>query len=190
MSYYVTRMKAVLTTFNATANQIHKKIDRNNQDFLPDVAADANAQFQENLNNSAAEARKQIDSIHNEARTAVQKWAELDGVRINDSDMKLLGGSFQLTADDLGGLLVKHQNNGTMVNAIAKYAKEHDLTLQYIPNAEDKLQVYRSFAESARSLIDRIIDNVGLADNDVTLSKWAEPGNISQQAELVLYGIR
>ena len=187
---YVNKMKNALVSFNTTAQKIRRDMDRNNRDFLPDAASDANVKLQANLNKAADSARDQIDAIHEDARKAVQKWAEPAGAEIDTADLKLLDGSFQLSAEDLHNLLVKHQNSGTMVNAIAKYAREHDLTPSYIPNVEDKLYVYKSFAESAHSVIGRIMGNIGLNDNDVVLSKWAERGNISQRAELVLYGIK
>ena len=190
MSVYVNRMKGVLTAFNTTANQIHRDIDRNNRDFLPDVAADANAKLQAELNKAAASARDHINAIHDDAQKAVRKWAEPAGAEIDAADLKLLDGRFQLSAGDLHSLLVKHQNSGTMVNAIAKYAGDHGLTPEYIPNVEDKLYIYKSFAESAHNMIGRIVGNIGLNDNDLTLSKWAERGNISQRAELILYGIK
>ena len=60
------------------------------------------------------------------------------------------------------------------------------MILDYIPNVEDKLFAYRSFARSAHNMVGQIVQtNPGLA-----LSKWGEPGNISQRMETVLYGIK
>ena len=190
MSEYATRMKGVLTSFNATAKRIRKDIERNDRDFLPDVTHDANAKLRLELNKAAAAAREQVDVIHADARKAVKKWAEPSGAEIDAADLKLLEGGVLLSNEALYGLLVKHQHSGTMVNAIAKYAREHGLTPEYIPNVEDKLYIYKSLAERAHSVISRVVGNIGLDDNDVVLSRWAERGNISQRAELVLYGIK
>lgn len=190
MSKYVTRMKGVLTTLNTTANQIHKEIDYNNQNFLPDVAADANTNLQAKLNQAADSARDQIDAIREEAKAAVRKWAEPSGTEIDAADLALLKGEFWISIKDVHNLLVKHQGNGTMVNAIAKYAKEHDIVLAYIPNAADKLHAYDSFAKSAHDMIAEITNAIGLGDTNLPLAMWAEPGNISQRMEDALYGIK
>lgn len=188
MSYYVNRMKDVLVSFNRTALEIHRKMDYNNQHFNADYAGEENTRLQSEANRAADHARGQIDSIHNEAAAAARKWAEPNGENIDAADLNLLKGDFNLSAEDLHTLLVKHQRNSVMVNAIAKYAKEHKVSLDYVPNLEDKLYAYKSFADSAHREISDIAGNIGLHDSRVDL--WAKPGNISQRMETVLYGIK
>lgn len=190
MSQYVNRMGSVLVSLNTAAQKIHADMDRNTANLKPDVAADENARLQAELNKAASEARTQIDAIREDAAAAARKWGEPAGAEIDAGDLALLKGDFQLSQETLWNLLVKHQNNGTMVNAISKYAKEHDVILDYIPNVEDKLFAYDSFAKSANGMIGDIVHSIGLAHNDLTLAKWGEPGNISQRMELVLYGIK
>lgn len=190
MSKYVSRMGSVLVSLNTAALKIHQDMDRNNANYKPDVAADANARLQAELNKAADEARTQIDAIHDDAVAAARKWGEPAGAEIDAEDLGLLKGDFQLSREALWNLLVKHQDNGTMVNAIDKYAKEHNVILDYIPNVTDKLFAYDSFAKSAHGMVADIVHSVGLAHNDLTLGKWGEPGNISQRMELVLYGIK
>lgn len=186
MSKYVHRMKDVLDSFNSTAQRIHKEMDHNNTTYQPGAAADANTHLQMELNKAAVEAREKIDSIHDEAVAAAKKWGELAGAEIDVSDLDLLKGDFQLSQNTVWNLLVKHQYNGTMVNAIAKYAKDHDMILDYIPNVEDKLFAYNSFAKSAHDMVGEIVQtNTGPA-----LSKWGEAGNISHRMETILYGIK
>ena len=190
MSKYVREMKTVLLSLNSQAQGIHREIDYNNKNFDGRFTAEANTKLQEKLNRAAIAARAQIDTIQEKATDAVKKWAEPAGAEIDAADLNLLNGSFLLKQDDLTALLVKHQSNGTMVNAIAKYAEAHDVSLDYVPNAEDKLAAYRSFAESAHSMVGKIVDSIGLSNNNVILAQWAEPGNISQRMELALYGIK
>lgn len=189
MSKYVNRMKDALVSFNATAQRIHKDMERNIANYKPDAASDENARLQAKLNMAAEEARGKIDVIHDEAAAAARKWDEPAGVEIETEDLALLKGNFCLSKEALWNLLVKHQDNGTMVNAIAKYAKEHDVILDYIPNVDDKLFAYDSFAKSAHGMISDIVGAIGLADNNLALSVWGKPGNISQRMETILYGI-
>lgn len=189
---FVSRMKSTLVSLNTTAQKIHEEMNRNSEMFRPDMAEAENNKLQIQLNNAVAAARDEIDAIHTQAKAAVKEWATPAGDRIDTSDLELLKGGFQLSRKDIETLLVKHQGSGTMVNAIAKYAKEHSIGFadSYIPNVEDKLFVYESFAKSAHTLVSDIAHSIGIGDNAISLKMWAEPGNISQRAELVLYGLK
>lgn len=186
MSKYVNRMKDILISFEFTAKEIHGKIERNSAAYLPDVTADVNARLQADLNKAAADARSQINAIHDEAAAAARKWGELLGADIDTADMGLLKGDFQLSQDTVWKLLVKHQGNATMVNAIAKYAKINNILLDYVPCVEDKLFAYKSFAQSAHNMVGQIVQT----GSGLALSEWGKPGNISQRMETILYGIK
>lgn len=188
MSKYVNKMKDVLTSFQAAAAEIRAKVDFAEQNYNADYAAEERNKLQAQLNQAAESARAQIDAINAEAGEAARKWAALDGENVDHADLDLLKGGFDLTGDDVHELLVKHQGNGTMVRAIAKYAKEHDITPEYIPNLADKLMAYSAFCASAHSVISDISNSIGQTAGN--FSRWAEPGNISQRMELVLYGIK
>lgn len=186
MSKYVNRMKDTLVALSSTARRIHGEIEHNNATYQPSAAADANARLQAELNAAVEETRAKIDAIHDEAVAAARKWGELSGVDIDADDLGLLEGDFELSQQAVWHLLVKHQGNGTMVNAIAKYAKEHGTVLNYVPCVEGKLFAYSSFTKSAQAAVGDIVGTAGLID----LSKWGEPGNISQRMETILYGIK
>lgn len=190
MSKYVKKMKQVLLNLNSTAQRIHRQMDYNTVNFKPDVAGEENVKLQAELNKAGAEAQEQIDSTHEDAAAAARKWAEPAGKEINEDDLALLNGSFQLSSEDLHNLLAKYQDNGTMVNAIAAYAKKHDIILDYIPNLEDKMFAYDSFAKSAYTMIGQICSSIGTPDYAGILALWAEPGNIGQRMEMALYGIK
>lgn len=188
MSKYANKMKDVLTSFSAAAVEIRAKVDFAEQNYTADYAAEERNKLQAQLNQAAEAARAQIDAINAEAVEAARKWAALDGENVDHADLDLLKGGFDLTGDDIHELLVKHQDNGTMVRAIAKYAKEHEITPEYIPNLADKLMAYSTFCASAHSVISDISNSSGQTAGN--FSRWAEPGNISQRMELVLYGIK
>lgn len=188
MSKYVSQMKCVLDSFAIKAQKVHADMERNTATYQPSNAADANARLQAELNQAAEEARNKIDAIRDEAAAAAKKWGELSGADIDAADLDLLKGDFQLSGEAVWKLLVKHQHNGTMVNAIAKYAKEHSITLDYIPNVEDKVFAYQSFAQSAKNVVGELVRTGGQPFGG--LSMWGEPGNISQRMETVLYGIK
>ena len=190
MSTYVGKMKDVLVSFNNTALDIRKKMQNAHAQYKADFAAAEENKLRGQLKQAAEGARDQISAILQQAITAAKKWAAPDGAKIDAADLELLRGDFNLSAEDLYVLLVKHQDNGVMVNAVAKYAKEHGITLGYIPNAEDKVYAYEAFAKGANNTIANICGNIGLSPADEALTVWGTPGNMSQRLELTLYGIK
>ena len=190
MSTYVGQMKDVLVSFNNTALDIRKKMQNAHAQYKEDIAAAEENKLRGQLKQAAEGARDQIAAILQQAITAAKKWAAPDGAKIDAADLELLRGDFNLSAEDLHGLLVKHQGNGVMVNAIAKYAKEHGMTPGYIPNVEDKVSAYEAFANGANNMIANISGTLGYSTDSDTLARWGQPGNMSQRLELAIFGIK
>lgn len=190
MSTYVGKMKDVLVSFNNTALDIRKKMQNAHAQYKADIAAAEENKLRGQLKQAAEGARDQIAVILQQAVTAAKKWATLDSAEIDVADLSLLRGGFRITTEDIHRLLVKHQNNGTMVNAIAAFASKSGLKVQYIPNVADKLSAYESFAKGANSMISDISGNLGYSTDSDTLVLWGQPGNISAQLELAVYGIK
>ncbi len=190
MSKYVGKMKDVLVAFNNTALDIRKKKQAAQEQYKDDIAASEIAKLQDQLKQEEATAREQIASILQQAVSAAKQWAMPDGTKIDAADLELLRGDFNLSVEDLNALLVKHQQNGVMVNAIAKYAKEHSITTGYVPNVEDKVSAYEAFANGANNMISNISGNLGYSTDSDTLALWGQSGNMSQRLELAIFGIK
>lgn len=190
MSKYVGKMKDVLVTLNNTALDIRNKQQVARAQYKDDIAAGEIEKLRAQLKQAEIAAREQIEAILQEAIAAAKKWAAPDGSKINTADLELLRGDFNLSVEDIHGLLVKHQQNGVMVNAIAKYAKEHGIIPDYIPNVEDKVSAYKTFANGAINMISNICGNLGYATDSDTLVLWGQPGNMSQRLELAIFGIK
>lgn len=183
MSKYVMKMKDVLKSFNSETLRIREKMSG----YLPEKEL---AKLQQDLNQAAESARSQIDAIHNEAGSAARKWATADGRNIDEADLNLLKGSFELSSEDLHDLMIKHQGSYVMVSAIAKYANERNVVLEYVPNLADKLMAYTAFCSSAHQMISFIAGNLGMPMDSIVFASWGLPGNISQRMELILYGLK
>lgn len=190
MSKYVGKMKDVLVSFNTTALDIRKKQQAAQEQYKDDIAASEIAKLQGQLKQAEATAREQIAGILQQAVAAAKQWAMPDGTKIDTADLELLRGDFNLSVEDLNALLVKHQGNGVMVNAIAKYAKEYGITPSYIPNVEDKVSAYEAFASGANKMVSDICGNIGLSCTNEALTKWGTSDNMSQRLELAIFGIK
>lgn len=186
MSKYVNRMRDVLLSFNRKALQIGADIADSQDRYSEVYAAEEIAKHRFMLNQAAADAKDQMDEIHKEAQAAAQKWAALDGQEVDASDLSLLRGDFVLSAQDIGALVAKNWDNGTMINAIDKYVKQHHIAC-YVPNLDDKLQAYKILAQSAHNLIGSIAESAGVPDNQI--ADWGKSGNVSDRLERALYGI-
>lgn len=186
MSKYVNRMRDVLMSFNRNALEIRGEMSNSRERFSEDYAFMEIDKLRNQLNQAAENARKQIDSIHEEAKTAAKKWAALDGKKINAADLALLKGDFDISAQNLTALVVKYWDNGTMINAIDKYIKERHIRAVYVPCLDDKLQAYEILAKSARGLIGSISESTGVPDDHI--AGWGKSGNVSDRLERALYG--
>lgn len=187
MSKHVDKMRAVLASLNTKAMTTGNAIESAHNQLSVANANEKVWDLREQLQQAATSARNQIAVILDEATTAAKKWAELDGRKVDTADLELLRGDFNLEDEALHRLLVKHQANGVMVNAIAKYAKEHRIPLGNIPTVEGKIQAYNTMADGALKVIGSIVQSMGT--DAETLAEWGKSGNVSQRIELVLYGI-
>lgn len=186
MSKYVNRMRDVLVSFNRRALEINGGMADSRERYSEDYAFAEIDKLRSQLNQAAENARGQIDSIHGEAKAAAKKWAALDGKEVNAADLSLLKGDFKLSVEDLNALVVKHWDNGTMINAIDKYVKKHPAAV-YVPNLDDKLQAYKILVQSAHGLIGSISESTGVPEDHI--ENWGASGNVSDRLERALYGI-
>ena len=118
MSTYVGKMKNVLVAFNDAALGIRQKVQHANEQFKTDVAAEEVNKLRAQLAQAAEEVRDQISAILRQAVTAAKAWAAPDGTKIDAADLELLRGDFNLSAEDIHGLLVKHQGNGVQLHGL------------------------------------------------------------------------
>lgn len=186
MSKYVSKMRDALVAFNRKASEIGYNIADSRERYSQDYAAEEIGKLHLQMNLAATYCRDQINAIHQEAQAAARKWAALDGKEINAADLSLLKGDFALSVEDLNAMVVKYWDNGTMINAVDKYVKQHHVAC-YVPNLNDKLQAYKTLAQSAHGLIGSIADNGGM--DEAHFAEWGASGNVSDRLERALYGI-
>lgn len=167
MSTYVGQMKDVIVSFNNT------------------VAGGA-----QQLDQAAENATQQIEEIRQEAETAARAWAKLDPTEIDRDDLRLISRPFFPSVSDIRDLLVKHQHNGTMINALSGYIHRSRLggSVGYVPKLADKLKAYGEFANRAVETILQIAKAGKPADN-AELELWAESETIGEHLTAVIYGI-
>lgn len=188
MSKYVDQMRAVLAELNTKALTTGTAIAEAHDQLSVANASEKDWELRETLRQAAAAANDQIAAILGEAIAAANKWAELDGAKIDEADLALLRGDFDLSHDDVQRLVVKHQDNAVMLNAIARYNRKSGSPQWYVPTREGKIQAYNIMADGACKMIGSIVQSMGT--DAETLAEWGKSGNVSQRIELALYGIQ
>lgn len=156
---YITQMKGTITKFYNAMQEAKKKIDNNNSIYLPDIAAGENEKIKADLHTKERAAEAEINAIRDKAHEAVDRWKALSGKEIEDADLKLLSGAFNLTAEDLTDLIMKHKDNGTMIRAIGDYADAHKIVVM-VPTPEAKKRAYNIAHDDAINMLGTIEANV------------------------------
>ena len=153
-------MKDALQRYNAEANDIKKLIAANNERYAPAVAEAENRRLYDRRSELAKAARQAVEAAYTAQAAEIDKWAQYDGAAVTD-DVKLLSGAFDLNMRDIAQLMVKHQDNYTMVSAISKYARDNRIPC-FTPSANDKRKALDEYRTSADAYIQRIERECGI----------------------------
>ena len=156
---FVSRMKDTVNKFYEAMKTARAEIDKNNERYLPNIAAEENEKIAQELSAKERAAEAEIDAIAQEALADVERWKALSGKEIDDADLKLLQGAFKLTEADIKDLVEKHKANGTMIRAIGDYAEAHKIAA-VIPTPEAKIKAYSIIAGDAKNMIGEIEDTL------------------------------
>jgi hypothetical protein len=174
MNKYVSSMKNTITRFAAAMKKIADQKAKNNSIYRDDVAADENTKMDAQAQQLFEDARDEITTTQREAVADAEAWGELNGSDI-DPDINLLKGGFTLDSKDLDRLIEKHQNNGTMIKAIADYAEAHKIMLSWIPTVYTKQEAFARLAAEADSTLGAIYQNpTGSPMLDEGIAHWGE----------------
>lgn len=174
MNKYVNAMKNTITNFSAAMKKVADQKIKNSNMYRDDIAADENAKMDTQAQQLFENAREEITATQKEAVAQAEAWGELNGGDI-DPDINLLKGGFTLDGKDLDRLIEKHQNNGTMIKAIADYAQTHKIMLSWIPTVYTKQEAFARLAAEADSTLGAIYQNpTGSPMLDEGIAHWGE----------------
>ena len=157
MNKHLKDMKNSVTKFYNAMQKAKADIAKNNDTYLPEIAKEENEKIESDLRALGRAAEAEIDTIGQEALADVERWKALSGKEIDDEDLKLLSGAFNLTNEDIDSLVQKHKDNGTMIRAIGDYADAHNIVTM-IPTPEAKIKAYSIAAGDAKNMITNIED--------------------------------
>lgn len=154
MNTYLAQMRDALSSYYTGAQALMAQKQKNAETYQAEVAEEQNWGIDSKLSQLYADTWKKLQAAQAAGVAQAETWGELDGSKVTD-DIKLLGGHFELKKPQVEALVERYRNNGTMMEAIAKYAREHGMDFLNVPSVAGKAQAWAYILDHAKSLLDQ-----------------------------------
>lgn len=154
MNNNLVEMRDALSSYYTTAQRLMAQKEKNSETFQAEVAEEQNRGIDAKLSQLYADTWKKLQDAQAAGIAQAEKWGELDGRKITD-DLRLLGGHFELKKAQVEALVAKYRGNGTMMEAIGKYACEHGMDFLNIPTVAGKVEAWGLILDHAKTLLDQ-----------------------------------
>ena len=155
MNTYLSEMRNALSSYYTSAQALMTQKQKNSEIYQAEVAEEQNRGIDAKLSQLYADTWKKLQDAQAAGIAQAEKWGELDGSKITD-DIKLLGGHFELKKPQVEALVAKYRGNGTMMEAILKFAKDHGwVPALTIPTVAGKVEAWGLILDHAKTLLDQ-----------------------------------
>lgn len=154
MNTYLSEMRNALSSYYTSAQALMAQKQKNSETYQAEVAEEQNRGIDAKLSQLYADTWKKLQDAQAAGIVQAEKWGELDGSKITD-DLRLLGGHFELKKPQVEALIERYRDNGTMSQAIAKYAKDHNMEYLNVPNVAGKKEAWGRVLDFAKGLLDQ-----------------------------------
>ena len=154
MNTNLVEMRNALSGYYTSAQALMDQKQKNSETYQAEVAEEKNRGIDAKLSQLYADTWKKLQDAQAAGIAQAEKWGELDGSKITD-DIKLLGGHFELKKAQVEALVAKYRGNGTMMEAIGKYACEHEMDFLNIPTVAGKVEAWGLILDHAKILLDQ-----------------------------------
>lgn len=154
MNTYLSQMRDALSSYFTSAQALMAQKDKNTETYQPEVAEEQNRGIDAKMSQLYADTWRKLQDAQAAGIAQAEKWGDLDGAKITD-DIKLLGGHFELKKAQVEALVEKYRDNGTMMEAIGKYAREHNMGFMNVPTVAGKAEAWDYILDYAKTLLDQ-----------------------------------
>lgn len=154
MNTYLSQMRDALSTYFTSAQALMEQKQKNAETYQAEVAEEQNRGIDAKLSQLYADTWRKLQDAQSAGIAQAEKWGELDGSKVTD-DLRLLGGHFELKKAQVEALVEKYRGNGTMMEAIGKYAREHEMGFLNIPSVGGKVEAWAYILDYAKTLLDQ-----------------------------------
>ena len=164
MNIYVSQFKDVVKNYRNKDMAILKEEEQNLEKYSTDYGNSLNAKLEQQRMQYSLDAKDMINSIFEQVRGYLAV-ASFPNVEMLTADRLLFADDcgIEMTATEVGAFVERYRENPTMLRLIKtwidnKHSGMNDFaTISHAINLpENELQVYKTFAESALSLIDTL----------------------------------
>lgn len=165
MNNYIRTLKNILDRYADEVRGFVSKRKEARATYLPEVADKEVKRLDDDIAQASVSAEEKIRAARDQAIDAARAWGVLRGSDINNGDLALLQGGFELSASDISEMVERYRQNATMLRAIATYYEKRQggqtrdeiildgLQVPEIPTVDNKIQSIENFARSAAMIV-------------------------------------
>lgn len=169
---YINKFKTIATNYFNDVSALREKAKYNSITYTPTLAQDYNAELEQEITRKANSAIEEINSVFEEVKKKISVCNFPNAGNLGD-DCVIESGI--LTAEEINILLKKYYSEYSFIKIrklVSKYPKITETMV--IQTANDFVEIYRKFAESAIKLIYGIMQNPKFSE--IELNAFGDSG--------------
>lgn len=152
----ISQMRDLLKIFYKSAQSIRQEMENNKKTFAPDYARELNVKLSEQLRSKAQRSKDLITEIYSETLKKLSVLSAPNSAELDCNDYWLLSDmNYNANERDFAIIIDRNKEHFTFLRAIKNIAEDKDIAVR-INLPEDMVKVYREFAQSAITLIEKI----------------------------------
>ena len=170
MNIYVGQYKDIVKNYYKKQREFNRLIAENNKRFSAEYASKENKKIEEQQWKTYGETKASIEDVFRNVRELLAS-ANFVNVESLTADRLLFdnNSSFDLSAEEVQSFVERYEGNYTMLRLIKDWVTKNSTPTKEYPVGKyagirivlpaDMVQVYKTFADSALSLVDKIYKN-------------------------------
>lgn len=182
---YVGQFRDVLKFYYNKQKDLNAKIEENNKRYTQEYSFTENSKVWEEQKQAYLSAKKLIKQIFAEVRGLLANASFIDADYITSDRVLFSKDSiFDLSVEEVQAYVEKYQNNPVMLRMIKEWISKYDLGTQEHPAGKyasiniilpsDKVTAYKSLADDAIKICDRIYNNGLIMKNPIEIDTYAD----------------
>ena len=179
----ISQIKDCIRFFYKTAQGIQQEQEYNKTTFAPDIARELNGELISKLSAGAEKSKNLIAEIYSETLKKLSVLSAPNSAELDCSDYWLLSDmNYNANERDFAIIIDRNKEHFTFLRAVKTIADDKDIAVR-INLPEDKVLVYREFAQSAITLIEKIALAPSVTQSEV--DSFADPDFGKQLYEVI-----
>lgn len=174
---FIEKARTAMRTYQQRSSEVHAKLEAGKKTYQPDVYEALEKDEYGKLSKDYEKAMMVLDNMGEELPKKVLNWGILKGSDVNQQDMCLLNGNFELKPKDIYELKQKYLNNYTMLQAVQNYAMNNKMDIHPI-DPESRAVAYKRFADAGVDVLKIITSAPDDATTDAAIELFGPQDNL------------